>query len=116
MVTEETPAPVTAPAVRSARRQSVLRFVFMFAILVSVNIISAFVFFRFDLTGEKRYSLSSSTIDELKKMNDVMYVKIYLEGELPPAFKKLRNSVKELLDEFRVYGRDNIEYELLSRE
>jgi ABC-2 type transport system permease protein len=113
MVTEETPAPATAPAVRSARRQSVLRFVFMFAILVSINIISAFVFFRFDLTGEKRYSLSSSTIDELKKMNDVMYVKIYLEGELPPAFKKLRNSVKELLDEFRVYGRDNIEYEFI---
>ena len=113
MVTEETQATTTVPTARPARRQSILRFVFMIAILVSVNIISAFVFFRFDLTGEKRYSLSPSTIEELKKMNDVMYVKIYLDGDLPPAFKKLRNSVKELLDEFRVYARDNIEYEFI---
>lgn len=46
-------------------------------------------------------------------MNDVMYVKIYLDGDLPPAFKRLRNSAKELLDEFRVYARDNIEYEFV---
>ena len=46
-------------------------------------------------------------------MNDIMYVKIYLDGDLPPAFKKLRNSAKELLDEFRVYARDNIEYEFV---
>lgn len=101
------------PVKRNARIQSVLRLLSMLMILVSVNVISAYVFFRLDLTGEKRYSLSSTTIHELEEMNDVMYVKIYLEGDLPPAFKKLRNSVKELLDEFRVYARDNIEYEFI---
>ncbi len=98
---------------RSARQQSIMRLLLMIVILISVNIISAFVFSRFDLTTEKRFSLSSSTVEELKKMNDVMYVKIYLDGDLPPAFKKLRNSVKELLDEFRVYAKDNIEYEFI---
>ncbi len=98
---------------RSARMQSIVRFLLMILILVSANIISAFMFSRFDLTGENRYSLSSTTIDGLKEMNDVMYVKIYLDGELPPSFKRLRNSVKELLDEFRVYAKDNIEYEFV---
>ena len=93
--------------------QSILRFLLMLVMLVAVNVIAAFVFFRFDLTGEKRYSLSSSTKEELQQMNDVMYVKIYLDGDLPPAFKRLRNSVKELLDEFGVYARDNIEYEFI---
>jgi ABC-2 type transport system permease protein len=113
MVTEDQHAITAVSNVRSARRQSLMRFAFMLVILVSVNIISSFVFYRFDLTGEKRYSLSASSKEELNKMNDVMYVKIYLEGDLPPAFKKLRNSVKELLDEFRVYARDNIEYEFV---
>ena len=90
-----------------------MRLLLIVVILVSANIISAFVFSRFDLTWEKRYSLSASTIDELKKLNDVMYVKIYLDGDLPPSFKRLRNSVKELLDEFRVYAKDNIEYEFV---
>ena len=113
MVTGDSEITTPVSTARSARRQSIMRFAFMLAILVSINIISAFVFYRFDLTREKRYSLSASSIEELKKMNDVMYVKIYLEGDLPPAFKKLRNSVKELLDEFRVYARDNIEYEFI---
>jgi len=93
--------------------QSIMRLLLMLVILISANVIAAFVFFRLDLTGEKRYSLSSSTREELEKMNDVMYVKIYLEGDLPPAFKRLRNSVKELLDEFSVYAKDNIEYEFI---
>ena len=98
---------------RSLRMQSIMRLLLMLVILISANVIAAFVFFRLDLTGEKRYSLSSSTREELEKMNDVMYVKIYLEGDLPPAFKRLRNSVKELLDEFSVYAKDNIEYEFI---
>jgi ABC-2 type transport system permease protein len=113
MVNEPAEMNKVKAAGRSARLQSISRFVLMIAVLISANVISAFVFDRFDLTGEKRYSLSPSTIDELKKMNDVMYIKIYLEGDLPPSFKRLRNSVKELLDEFRVYAKDNIEYEFI---
>lgn len=113
MVTEHEDLKTVKPAKRSARMQSISRMVLMLAILISANVISAWVFHRFDLTAEKRYSLSSSTINALKKMDDVMYVKIYLDGDLPPAFKKLRNSVKELLDEFRVYAKDNIEYEFI---
>jgi len=48
-----------------------------------------------------------------KKLDDVVYLKIYLEGDLPPGFRRLRNSVREILDEFRVYSGSNIEYEFI---
>ncbi len=98
---------------RQLKKQSILQLTVATAILIFINVIGGFVFTRFDLTSEKRFSLAPSTKEYLKSLNDVIYVKIYLEGDLPPGFKRLRNSTKELLDEFRVYSKDNIEYQFI---
>ena len=79
-------------------------------IIILVNIISSFVFTRFDLTSEKRYSLSPATKKLLKNLNDVVFFKVYLEGELPAGFRRLSNETKEMLDEFRAYNK-KIQYE-----
>ena len=79
-------------------------------IIILVNIISSFVFTRFDLTAEKRYSLSPATKKLLKNLNDVVFFKVYLEGELPAGFRRLSNETKEMLDEFRAYNK-KIQYE-----
>lgn len=83
-------------------------------IVVLLNVIGNFVFQRFDLTAEKRYSLSSSTKKLLKELDDVVYFKIYLEGEFPAGFKRLRSETKEMLDEFRAYAGDNIQYTFIN--
>jgi ABC-2 type transport system permease protein len=49
----------------------------------------------------------------LKETDDIIYFKIYLDGDLPAGFKRLQNAVREILDEFRVYGNDNIQYEFI---
>jgi ABC-2 type transport system permease protein len=98
---------------KTARRQSVVRLFFSLLIVISINVIAAYFFFRLDLTGEKRYSLAPTTKEQLKNLKDVVYFKVYLEGDLPPGFKRLRNATKEMLDEFRVYAKDNIEYEFI---
>src|SRR3954468_15942569 len=98
---------------RGAKRQSFVRLFFSLLIFISVNVIAAYLFFRLDLTGEKRYSIAPTTKEQLKNLKDVIYFKIYLEGDLPPGFKRLRNATKEMLDEFRVYAKDNIEYEFI---
>ena len=54
-------------------------------ILVAVNILSSFLFFRIDLTKDKRHSLSKSTIELLKGLEDKVYVKVYLKGDNQPA-------------------------------
>lgn len=81
-------------------------------IIILLNIIGTFIFTRFDLTSEKRFSLSPSTKALLKETDDIIYFKIYLEGDLPAGFQKLKQSTKEMLDEFRAYS-DNIQYEFI---
>ena len=82
------------------------------AIVVLLNIIAAFIFTRFDLTAEKRYSLAPATKKLLKKLDDVVFFKVYLYGDLPPGFQRLSNETREMLDEFRAYS-DNIQYEFV---
>jgi len=77
--------------------------------------ISSFVFFRLDLTSEKRYTLSQSTIDLPEKNKEGIYIKVYLEGEgLPPGFVKLQRSIQEMLDEFGVYSGNSLNYEFIN--
>lgn len=84
------------------------------AIIVLLNVISVFVFHRFDLTSEKRYTLSPSSKTILKNLDDIVFVKVYLDGDLPVGFKRLKNALKELLDEFRNNTNANIEYEFIN--
>jgi len=97
----------------SGKTQVFLRLLMYIIIIISLNIISSFLFTRFDLTSEKRYSISPATKEILSKLDDVVFFKIYLEGEFPAGFKRLRNSSKEMLDEFRAYAHGNIQYELI---
>lgn len=84
------------------------------ALLMMLNYVGSFVFHRFDLTTEKRYTLSDATKNLLKNLDDVVFVKVYLEGEFPAGFKRLRTETKEMLDEFRAYSDNNIEYEFIN--
>jgi len=83
--------------------------------IVLLNFVGNYFFFRLDLTSEKRFTLTPSSKELAKSLNDVVTVKVYLEGDFPgaPGFKRLRNSTKELLDEFRAIAGDNIEYEFI---
>jgi len=83
-------------------------------IVILLNLIGSFVFHRFDLTSEKRYTLSDATKKLIGQLDDVVYVKVYLDGDFPAGFKRLKNETKEMLDEFRAYSDDNIEYEFIN--
>jgi ABC-2 type transport system permease protein len=98
---------------RNMKRNSLVQLLLGILIILLVNIIGSYVFTRFDLTSEKRYSLSPATKDLLKKIDDIVYFKVYLEGDFPAGFKRLRNSTKEMLDEFRAYNK-NIQYEFIN--
>jgi ABC-2 type transport system permease protein len=80
------------------------------AALLLLNILSAFVFFRLDLTAEKRYTLSGATHKLLTTLDDDVHVTVYLTGDLPPGFKRLENAVRETLDEFRAIVGNKITY------
>lgn len=71
-------------------------------IVVVVNILSVFWYHHFDLTEEKRYTLTTSTKKLLNSLDDKVDVEIYLTGkDLPAGIKILQNETRELLQEFR---------------
>ncbi|RLD56602.1 MAG: gliding motility-associated ABC transporter substrate-binding protein GldG [Bacteroidetes bacterium] len=82
-------------------------------ILILVNVIASFWFSRFDLTGEKRYTLSEPTQKILKNLDDIVYFEVYLDGDFPAGFKRLKRETREMLDQFRAYS-DNIQYEFIN--
>lgn len=76
-----------------------------------LNIVSSIVYKRFDLTEEKRYTLTPSTKNLLKNLNENVEVEVYLEGKnLPAGIKSLRNETKELLQEFRTLSKGRVTY------
>jgi len=83
------------------------------ACIALLNFLGSFVFERFDLTAEKRFTLSEATTNQLSQLEDVVFVRVYLEGSLPSEFRELRDASKEMLDEFRAYAGGNLEYEFI---
>jgi ABC-2 type transport system permease protein len=96
------------------KRKDIAMLVVVLIIITLINFVSTFLFKRFDLTSEKRYTLSESSRKLLKSLNDVVYIKVYLQGDFNPNFTRLKNETKELLDEFRAYSNGNLEYELIN--
>ena len=101
---------------RSNKRQNLTALGLGVVVVLLLNVVSQYVFFRLDLTSEKRYTLAESTVQMLDSLDDVVYFEVYLEGEFPQGagdYKRLRDETRLMLDEFRAWGGDNIQYEFV---
>jgi ABC-2 type transport system permease protein len=98
---------------KNLKKNQIVSFLITVVIVLVLNVIDSFVFTRFDLTSEKRYTLSPTTKEILGDLNDYVYFKVYLEGDFPAGFKKLRRETKEMLDEFRAYTK-YVDYEFIN--
>jgi len=97
----------------SKTKRPLVQLIIAVIILICINIIGHYFFTRIDLTAEKRYTLTAATKKVLKKLDDVIYIEVYLEGDFPSNYKRLRNATREMLDELRAYYPD-IEYEFVN--
>lgn len=85
--------------------------ILLFVVLPLV-IILAVSGIRLDLTKEKRYTLSDSTVKVLKAVKKPMTVEVYLEGDFPASFKQLQGETKFMLEEFRKIN-PNIDFKFI---
>jgi gliding-associated putative ABC transporter substrate-binding component GldG len=90
------------------QRQAIFRILLLLGILACVNMIAARIHYGFDLTEEKRFTLSPSTKKLLRKMNDVAVIDVYLKGKFPAGFQRLAEATREKLQNFREIGGKNI--------
>jgi len=82
-------------------------------VLVVVNVLGSLFFYRFDLTKDKRYTLSETSLQIVKQVKNPLSIKIYMDGDLPADFRRLQQETKQLLEEFQAYN-SNIVFEFVN--
>jgi ABC-2 type transport system permease protein len=93
------------PEGRNGRRSADLRYLAAFLVaIVVLNILSSYWFTRIDFTAEKRYTLTELTRKQLAALDDDVQITVYLEGEFPAGFKRLRSATRDLLADYRSYS------------
>lgn len=63
------------------------------------------IYKRFDLTSDKKYTLSDASIEILQNVKEPLFIKLYLEGKFPPEFKRLQTETAQLLDELKAINK-----------
>ena len=99
---------------KKTRTKDIIGFFIGISILLLLNIISSVAFKRFDLTTESRYSISDPTKQLIQSLENDIYITVYLEGDFPASFKRLRNETKEMLDEFQAYSNGKVDFEFVN--
>jgi ABC-2 type transport system permease protein len=74
----------------------------------------SFLRLRYDLTEDKRFTLSPATRQVLNHLKNDIYIQVYLDGEIPIPLKRLKRSVGEMLDEFRIASGRKIDFEFIN--
>jgi gliding-associated putative ABC transporter substrate-binding component GldG len=80
--------------------------------LVILNLISSSFYKRFDLTSDRRYTLSDVTNNILDKIDEPVIVRVYLEGDFPSEFKRLQIETRQHLEELKAIN-DNIRFKFV---
>ncbi|MDD4383944.1 MAG: gliding motility-associated ABC transporter substrate-binding protein GldG [Bacteroidales bacterium] len=97
----------------SPRNRSLLELAMGIVTIILVIYIASFAHLRFDLTSEKRYTLDKNTKEILSNLDDIVHVRVYLDGDLPLGFRYMRRELMELLGEFEVYGQRFFQFEFI---
>lgn len=96
----------------TSKKKNIQSLGILIAFLLVLNVISSYFFQRFDLTKDKRYTLSTTSLNIIKQVQNPLYVKIYLQGDLPSEFKRLQSETHDLFEEFQAYNK-NIVFEFV---
>ncbi|GLU56323.1 gliding motility-associated ABC transporter substrate-binding protein GldG [Dyadobacter frigoris] len=92
-------------------KKTILRFLFVLIILAGVNWLASLFFFRWDLTEDKRYTISDATKRLLSNLDKNVIVNVYLSGEFPPGFERLESATRETLEEFKTYSNGHLSFQ-----
>ncbi|MGG9971262.1 gliding motility-associated ABC transporter substrate-binding protein GldG [Ferruginibacter sp. SUN002] len=80
-------------------------------LLIGVNWLASEFHTRIDFTNEKRFTLSKSTKSLLQSLDAPVDITVLLAGDIKSEFKKLSGSTKELLENFKNYAGNNIQFQ-----
>ena len=99
----------------SPKFRHILEVLIAIALIVVINIIGNVKFARLDLTEDKLHTLSPKTIDFLEnEIDQVINIEVYLDGEFPAFIQKLKNTIKEKIEEFQAYAGKKVKFRFIN--
>lgn len=99
---------------RNREKRNWISFGTMVALVILAAVAVSFLRIRADLTEDRRYTLSEPTRKVLSGIKNDIFVQVWLDGEMPIPFKRLKRSVGEMLDEFRIYSGRRVDYDFIN--
>lgn len=96
------------------RVKGIVRLAITISAIIIVASASNLLRIRLDLTEDKRYTLSKPTRDILAGLKNDVFVQVYLDGDIPVPLKRLRRSVMDMLEEFRIGSGRKVDYEFIN--
>ncbi len=97
----------------NSKLKDITRFFVLLGVLILVNVVVYFSFFRIDLTEDQRYSVAEPSKKILGNLESKVYVSVFLHGNFPARFKNLENAIEEKLEAMKVYGGANLQYKFV---
>ena len=92
-------------------KKTIIRLLVLLAVLAGINWLASLLFFRIDLTEDKRYTVSDATKELLANLDKNVNVNVYLSGDFPAGFERLESATREMLEEFKTYSNGHLSYQ-----
>lgn len=97
----------------TSTKKSIASITVVLGSLVLLNVFGSFFYKRFDLTQDKRFTLSEEAKEIVNQVNSPVIIDVFLKGEFPPEFRRLQSETEQLLDEFTAYN-SNIQFSFIN--
>lgn len=89
-----------------------LKFILYLVVLVLANIVSSTLFFRLDLTANRKYSLSGASKTAVSMIEEPLTIKAFFSENLPGTYNNLRREISDLMEEYSLSGNNNFNYQI----
>lgn len=87
------------------KKSVVIKYALVLLAVLCLNIVGSKLYYRFDLTKDQRYTLSEPAKDIINKATSPLIVDVFLEGDFPSEYRRLRNETQQLLEEFAIQNK-----------
>lgn len=88
------------------RNQSILQLILAVALLILINVLAnariggTTLYGALDLTEDGRYTLTDNTVQQLEGIEEPIFIRVLLSGDLPLEYEILQDKVEEMMLEF----------------
>lgn len=67
--------------------------------LLIINVCTQSIYKRIDVTEDRRFTLSETSKNLISRVNEPLFITVYLEGDFPSEFKRLQLETRQHLEE-----------------